>query len=84
MICSPENLTTAYQWICELRVDYSPNNDIWDLRRHWGTLRVTLFEEINAGTYEFSSIDVYAYDDALISLWSSRVNSGIKVHQKAE
>ena len=70
LICSPEDLTTAYQWICDLRVDYSPNNDIWDLRRHWGTLKETLFEEINAGTYEFSSIDVYAYDDAVISLWS--------------
>ena len=71
-ICTPEDLTTAYQWICDLRADYSPNNDIWELRRHWGTLKVTLFEDINAGTYQFSVLDIYEFEDALISLWSSK------------
>ena len=79
MICSPEDLTTAYQCICDLRADYSPNNDIWDLRRHWGTLRVTLFEDINAGTYQFSVLDIYEFEDALISLWSGLDMIALKI-----
>jgi hypothetical protein len=43
MICSLKELETAYQWICDLRIKYSPHNDIWDLRRDWGRLKETLF-----------------------------------------
>ena len=72
MICSLEELDVAYSWVCKLRLEYSPHNDIWNLRRHWETLKENLLMDINSGTYQFSTIDVYEIDDALISLWSSQ------------
>ena len=34
-VARDEVLDEAYDWLCRQRLDYSANNDIWDLRRRW-------------------------------------------------
>ena len=69
---SKEDLQSAFGWICELRKDYSPNNDIWHLRRNWNTVKHTLLEQLNDGSYQFSALDRYEFEDGILSLWSSQ------------
>ena len=34
-IASDVILEEAFGWLCQRRKDYSPNSDVWDLRRNW-------------------------------------------------
>ena len=68
---SLKDLKLVYAWCCHLRKDYSHNNDIWDLRRHWATIEHPFLTQMNAGTYIFGALDVYVHDDVSIYLWSS-------------
>jgi RNA-directed DNA polymerase len=67
-----EDLEKAFQWICDLRQRYSANSDIWRLRRDWYTIKHRLLSELNDGTYQFSPLERYEFDDAIVSLWSSQ------------
>jgi hypothetical protein len=62
------NLEAAFQWICELRKDYSPNSDIWFLRRDWHHIKDEMLAQINTGIYQFSPLNRYEFDDATLSL----------------
>lgn len=66
------DLEAAFQWICELRKDYSPNSDIWGLRRDWHHIKDEMLSQINAGTYQFSPLSRYEFDDTTLSLWTSQ------------
>ena len=37
-IASDDVLRQAYDWLCERRVDYSPNDDVWDVGWRWKQL----------------------------------------------
>ncbi len=41
-IASESILEQAYAWLCERRQDYSPNDDVWDVRWHWEEIRPQL------------------------------------------
>jgi RNA-directed DNA polymerase len=41
-IASDDVLRQAYDWLCERRVDYSPNDDVWDVRWRWEEVRPAL------------------------------------------
>ena len=34
-----DELEDAYLWVCDIRKDYSPNSDIWELRRNWANIK---------------------------------------------
>jgi hypothetical protein len=34
-IASESVLHQAYVWLCERRQDYSPHDDVWDVRWRW-------------------------------------------------
>jgi RNA-directed DNA polymerase len=38
-IASLDVLDEAYGWLCDRRMDYSHNNDVWDVRWRWDELR---------------------------------------------
>ena len=46
-----DDLETAFQWIANLRRDYSPNSDIWNLRRDWENIKDGLLLQLNDGSY---------------------------------
>jgi hypothetical protein len=66
-----------------LRKDYSPNSDIWCLRRDWEAIKHCLLSELNDGIYQFSPLDRYEFDDAIISLWSSQDMIALKLISSA-
>jgi hypothetical protein len=69
----------AYEWICKLRKKYSPNSDVWNLRRDWGSIKAELLNQLNDGSYQFGVIDRLEFEDATISLWSSRDMVALKL-----
>jgi hypothetical protein len=76
---SLDDLETAFQWVSDLRKDYSPNADIWRLRRDWGDVKHGMLDQLNDGSYWFGLLDRYEFDDAIISLWSSQDMIALKL-----
>ena len=71
MLFTPDDLDHVYAWLCDLRLAYSHNNDIWDLRRQWKTMKADLLERLNEGTFEFSPLTRYVHPDHTVTVWSS-------------
>lgn len=75
-------LESVYAWCIKLRKNYSHNNDIWDIRRHWGKIGPLFLKQMNDGTYAFKAMDVYIHDDAPTYLWSSLDMMALKLIAK--
>ena len=73
-----DDLENAFQWISTLRKKYSPNSDIWRLCRDWKHIKDVMLAQLNDGSYQFSLLDRYGFDDAIISLWSSQDMMALK------
>jgi hypothetical protein len=78
-----DDLETAFQWISNLRKKYSPNNDIWNLRRDWENIKEGLLAQFNDGSYVFCPLERYEFEDQTISLWSSRDMVALKLLSQA-
>lgn len=76
---SLEDLENAFEWICEIREDYSANSDIWRLRREWDSIKLSFLAQLNNGSYQFSLLDRYEIDGAQISLWGSQDMIALKL-----
>ncbi|MCP4404287.1 MAG: hypothetical protein GY801_44140 [bacterium] len=55
-IASDAVLEEACIRLCERRQDYAPNDDVWDLRRHWAEIKPQVQQTLPAGEYEFSPL----------------------------
>jgi RNA-directed DNA polymerase len=73
------DLEAAFLGICELRKDYFPNSDIWFLRRDWHHIKDEMLFQINTGTYQFSPLNRYEFDDETLSLWTSQDRMVLKL-----
>jgi uncharacterized protein YecE (DUF72 family) len=74
-----EDLEDGFHWISKLRKDYSPNSDIWRLRRDWEFNKNELLDQLNKGSYRFGLLDRYVFDNAIISLWCSQDMIALKL-----
>lgn len=74
-----DELEDAYLWVCDIRKDYSPNSDIWELRRNWPNIKDSFLAHLNNGLYEFKILDRYEIEDAVISLWHSQDMIALKL-----
>ncbi len=68
-IASESVLNQAYAWLCERRLDYSPNDDVWDVRWRWEELRRRLQDSLRAGTYRIGSVRRFSTGDETIEVW---------------
>jgi RNA-directed DNA polymerase len=68
-IASESVLNQAYAWLCERRLDYSPNDDVWDVRWRWDELRPRLQDSLRAGTYRIGSVRRFSTGDETIEVW---------------
>lgn len=78
-----DDLEAAFQWIANLRKKYSPNNDIWNLRRDWENIKEGLLAQFNDDSYVFCHLERYEFEDQTISLWSSRDMLALKLLSQA-
>ena len=78
-----DDLETAFQWISNLRKNYSPNNDIWNLRRDWENIKESLLAHFNDGSYHFSSLERLEFKDGTLSLWTSQDMIALKLITQA-
>lgn len=68
------------EWLFESRKHYSANSDMWELCRHWETLKHNLLDELNSGHYEFEPLQQYEIDgEGYISLCSYRNMIALKM-----
>ena len=51
--------------------EHSPNNDVWNLRRHWQTIKPNLQQQLLDGTYQFSPPQEIRFETERIELWAS-------------
>jgi len=68
-IASESVLDQAYAWLCERRLDYSPNDDVWDVRWRWEELRPRLQERLRAGVYRIGEVRRVRTGDETIEVW---------------
>ena len=67
-VASDEVIEQAFLWICLKRKEHSHNNDVWNLRRHWQTVKPDLQKQLLDGTYRFSPQQEIRLDTETIEL----------------
>lgn len=73
-------LDNIKDWLLKLRKHHSHNSDIWELCRHWETVKYSMLKELNSGRYEFDPLQrIETYDGTYLSLWSSRDMIALKI-----
>ena len=70
-VASDENIEQAFSWLCLKRKEHSPNNDVWNLRRHWQTFKPDLQQQLLDGAYQFSPQQEIKFKTESIELWAS-------------
>ena len=70
-VASDEVIEQAFLWICLKRKEHSHNNDVWNLRRHWQTVKPDLQKQLLDGTYRFSPQQEIRFENETIELWAS-------------
>ncbi|MDM8517583.1 reverse transcriptase/maturase family protein [Desulfobacterales bacterium HSG16] len=70
-IASDEILEEAFQWLCQRRIDYSPNSDVWDFRLKWPGIKQDLQNRLISGLYMFSPLTEYRMPEDRIEVWQS-------------
>ena len=78
-----DDIEKAFKWISGLRKNYSANSDIWRLRHDWNRIKDKLLTQLNDGSYAFDLLDRFEFDDATISLWSSKDMIALKLISQA-
>jgi len=67
-----EIIENAFKHVCKNRINYSHNNDIWDLRLNWNKEKQQLYEQLNSGTYRFEPVRKITTESGTLEIWSSR------------
>jgi RNA-directed DNA polymerase len=70
-IASESVLDQAYAWLCERRLDYSANDDVWDVRWRWEEIRPQLQAQLRAGSYRLGPVRRFHQGDETIEVWSA-------------
>ncbi len=52
-VTSDEVIERAYEWVCERRMHYHHNSDVWQLRRWWDEKKRLIVAQLRSGTYRF-------------------------------
>ena len=70
-IASESVLHRAYVWLCERRQDYSPRDDVWDVRWRWEEILPQLQARLLEGTYRLGPVRRFHRGDETIEVWSA-------------
>ena len=70
-IASDTVMAEAYDWLCQARIDYSSNADIWDLRRNWSLIQPQLQRQLLAAEFRFSPQTQYHFADEIKVVWAA-------------
>ena len=70
-ITSDDVMNEAYEWLCQARLNYSANADIWDLRQHWTVLLPLVQRQLLAGKFQFSVQTQYRFADETKVVWAA-------------
>jgi len=72
LIASDYIIDQAFAWLCKRRFDYSHNNDVWELRFRWDSLKPQLQAALLSGEYRFSPLQrIYTSEGEVRDLWSA-------------
>lgn len=72
VVASDFVIDAAFLWLCKKRQDWSPNNDVWNLRINWNTIKPAIQQTLLSGTYRFDALQEITTNHEVIELWSAR------------
>ena len=64
-------LQQAFKKVCQRRIKYSPNNDIWGLRINWQNRKNTILNKLNRNIYRFDAAREAVINNEHYEIWSS-------------
>jgi hypothetical protein len=67
-IASESVLHLAYAWLSERRLEYSPNDDVWDVRWRWEEILPQLQARLRAGAYRLGPVRRFHHGDETIEV----------------
>ena len=70
-VASDEVIEQAFLWICLKRKEHFHNNDVWNLRKNWQTVKPDLQKQLFDGTYQFSPQQEIRFENETIEIWAS-------------
>ncbi len=79
MLFSSQLFDEYLPWLFEKRKNHSPNSDIWHFRFHMNSLKDTFLNELNEGSYTFSPLQRYEFEDETVSMWSAQDLMALKL-----
>ncbi|XOF32603.1 MAG: hypothetical protein ACL93V_11270 [Candidatus Electrothrix sp. YB6] len=66
------HIDQAYAWLCQQRQAYSPNSNVWNLRRHWEEDKPRLQHLLLTDSYCFSSQLEIRFPDERLEILTAR------------
>lgn len=68
----PVTVTIAWEWLCHSRKEFPAHADIWNLRFHQATELPRILDDLAAGHYTFSAMQIITRADGEeVALWSA-------------
>lgn len=71
-VVSNSNLEAAYDHICKTRLETSHNNDIWDVRFNWATIKPQLQHTLLQGSYRLSPTQYCHTENGILHFWTAQ------------
>ncbi|NES01473.1 MAG: hypothetical protein F6K22_00600 [Okeania sp. SIO2F4] len=71
-VASDEAIDKAFDWLCEKRIHYHYNNDVWQLRRWWQEKKPRLVALLRAGNYGFGEQRPVISRGEVKEIWSAQ------------
>ena len=70
-VASDEVIEQTLLWTCLKRKEHFHNNDVWNLKRNWKTVKPDLQKQLLDGAYQFSPQQEIRFKNETIELWAS-------------
>src|SRR4051812_36713443 len=66
---SDEVLEQAFDWLCDRRRDYSPHQDVWDVRWRWDEIKPQLQQQLPQRDYRLGPVQRFGDGEDAIEVW---------------
>ena len=67
-VVSDKAIERTFLWVCLKKKEHSHNNDAWNLRRNWQTVKPDLQKQLLDGTYQFNSRQEIRFENETIEI----------------
>jgi RNA-directed DNA polymerase len=66
-----DQLDAAYEWLRKTREDASIHQGVWDIRRHWPTVKAGLITQLTNNSYHLSPLKRHSINGESFDVWEA-------------